>query len=147
MKHLKTQQQMNEESENLNISDVSVSDITNGFKFKMNGEDLIIVKDYEKDGQDIKLMFSKLGDFRSSNCMDILENDVKSSLELRFEVKPQVHFVLDKNGKLVDADKLLKENNLLWKDPEKIFYEKTGEKTGEKNTREIRFTKDRTKNN
>lgn len=36
----------------LNIPVVSVSDITKGFKFKMNGEDLIVVKDYEKDGQD-----------------------------------------------------------------------------------------------
>ena len=78
MKHLKTQQQMNEESENLNISDVSVSDITNGFKFKMNGEDLIIVKDYEKDGQDryVKLDRIEYNKKTGKSAYVVLDKDV-----------------------------------------------------------------------
>ena len=61
MKGNKHIQSFNEHGENLNLSDVSVSDITKGFKFKMNGEDLTVVKDYEKDGQNRYVKVDRTG--------------------------------------------------------------------------------------
>jgi hypothetical protein len=78
MKDLKHIRRFNESEENLNISDVSVSDITKGFKFKMNGEDLIIVKDYEKDGQDryVKLDRIEYNKKTGKSAYVVLDKDV-----------------------------------------------------------------------
>jgi hypothetical protein len=48
MKHLKTSQELNEASENLNISDVSESNSVSGFMFGMDGEVIQLTK-YKKN--------------------------------------------------------------------------------------------------
>jgi len=76
----------------------------------------------EEDAQKIKSIFKTLGDLRCDNGMTTATDCDKKSVELRFEVKPQRHFILDRDGNFVDADKLLKEYNLSWTRPEEIFY-------------------------
>jgi hypothetical protein len=65
MKDLKHIKRFNESEENLNISDVSDSDlykmITKGFSFNFFGEDVIITKDYEKNGKDRFVEITKKG--------------------------------------------------------------------------------------
>ena len=76
-KHIK---KFNEHQENLNISDVSISDITKGFKFKMYGNDLTITKDYEKNGEDrfVKATYiRKKGSTRAGkSAFVVLDKDV-----------------------------------------------------------------------
>ena len=60
------------------VSDVSVSGITKGFKFRMNGEDLTVVEDYEKDGQDryVKVDRTEYNKKTGKSAYVVLDKDV-----------------------------------------------------------------------
>jgi hypothetical protein len=53
MKHLKTRQELNETSENLNISDVSKSKLKNPHQMLVGSQYKITEPDYDEDGLEI----------------------------------------------------------------------------------------------